>query len=399
MTVPAAVFYLSCLFAFVSGHTVNYAVIIYAQDVLHSDLLSGIGFGLCFGPPLVLGWYAGVLCDRLAPGRLIVFSQLVFIVAGVLLLASSNLTAGPDGKAALLVLAALCAGCGWSFVAPARFATLAQVVPGDRLHGATVLLNLLTMLGFGIAPIILAATHARAGWNGVFTAIVIGFIVATVLMAWTPTRPSTRPRGRVLVDVRDGLAAVAARPLLLQFLLANILAYCLMGPMQVLLPRLAVSELMLGGMARGLYLGILAVALIIGGVLCMALKRRMHDGRTILTGALAAGLAVIVIAQVAAPWLSAVVLLVAGIIGGIVVSLIVAGLQSEAGADVRGRVMSMYTISSQVVPALSGLTAGALSEYLGVVMAMLVCGGGITLAAVAALMRLGAVRVYNRAAP
>ena len=78
-------FYLSCLAAFTAGHMVNYSVIIYAQEVIGSDLLSGIGFGLCFGPPIVLGWYAGVLCDRLAPGRLIMAAQAVFIAAALLL--------------------------------------------------------------------------------------------------------------------------------------------------------------------------------------------------------------------------------------------------------------------------------------------------------------------------
>ena len=70
-------FYLSCLAAFTGGHMVNYGVIMYAQDAIGSDLLSGIGFGLCFGPPIVLGWYAGVLCDRLAPGRLIHGAQAI----------------------------------------------------------------------------------------------------------------------------------------------------------------------------------------------------------------------------------------------------------------------------------------------------------------------------------
>ncbi|MDO9167387.1 MAG: hypothetical protein Q7U13_14900, partial [Rhodoferax sp.] len=63
-------FFTSCLLSFTGGHMVNYSVIIYAQEVLGSDVLSGLGFALCFGPPLVLGWYAGVLCDRLAPTRI-----------------------------------------------------------------------------------------------------------------------------------------------------------------------------------------------------------------------------------------------------------------------------------------------------------------------------------------
>ena len=62
MTRHHIAFFLSCLAAFTAGHIVNYSVIMYAQEVLHSDLLAGIGFGLCFGPPLVQGWYAGVVC-------------------------------------------------------------------------------------------------------------------------------------------------------------------------------------------------------------------------------------------------------------------------------------------------------------------------------------------------
>ena len=78
-------FYLSCLAAFTAGHMINYGVIIYAQEVIRADLLSGLAFGLCFGPPLLLGWPAGALCDRLAPGRLIHAAQASFFVAALLL--------------------------------------------------------------------------------------------------------------------------------------------------------------------------------------------------------------------------------------------------------------------------------------------------------------------------
>ena len=42
-------YYLSSLLAFTGGHMINYTVIMYLQDKLGSDLLSGIGFGLSFG--------------------------------------------------------------------------------------------------------------------------------------------------------------------------------------------------------------------------------------------------------------------------------------------------------------------------------------------------------------
>ena len=74
------VFYLSSLLAFTGGHMVNYAVILYLQEKIGSDLLSGIGFGLSFGSSIVFGWFAGVLCDRMAPARVIHGAHALFML-------------------------------------------------------------------------------------------------------------------------------------------------------------------------------------------------------------------------------------------------------------------------------------------------------------------------------
>jgi len=99
-------FYVSCLAAFTAGHVVNYAVILYAQEAIGSDLLAGIGFGLCFGPPLVLGWIAGAWCDRYPPTRLIHGAQALFVAAALLLWAGDRAAADvPSMRVALLVAA------------------------------------------------------------------------------------------------------------------------------------------------------------------------------------------------------------------------------------------------------------------------------------------------------
>ncbi|OUR75954.1 hypothetical protein A9Q83_16455 [Alphaproteobacteria bacterium 46_93_T64] len=397
MTVRAFLFYVSSFLAFLCGHSVNYSVIMYSQDILNSDLISGVGFGLCFGPPIILGWYAGVLCDRLAPGRLILFSQITFMLCALVLFFGNYLASDMMMKASMIIIGAFLAGCSWSFIAPARFATLAQIVPEKSLHGATILLNLLSMVGFGLGPLLIAYTHSGFGWSGVFISIFIGFFLATILVFFVPTQGSDKVRMKVSAEIREGLHAVAAKPILSQLLLASVLAYMLMGPMQVLLPRIASSELSLNEIERGSYLGVLALALIIGGVLCMILKRRVHDGMTILIGTMIAGASIVAISQITTPITSGLVLLFSGIIGGMIVSLIVAGLQAEAGAGVRGRVMGMYTITSQITPALSGLGAGILSEYLGVVWGLLICGMLIVTAAVISMGKLNVIRSYNRA--
>jgi MFS family permease len=155
------------------------------------------------------------------------------------------------------------------------------------------------------------------------------------------------------------------------------------GPLQILLPRLAWQVLGLSEAQRGAYLGLMALSLIVGGVSALALARRAHHGRTILGGVLAGSLLFALLATVQQAWLSAVLLAGVGLLGGLVISLVVAGIQLQAPVALRGRVMSMYAITSQVLPALSGVAAGALLRQVGVVSA--VAWAGLLLATVALL--------------
>jgi MFS family permease len=388
-------FYLSCLAAFTAGHMVNYSVIIYAQEVIGSDLLSGIGFGLCFGPPIVLGWYAGVLCDRLAPGRLIQAAQAVFMLALVLLWLADAALASPSARVAPLVAAALLAGVGWSFVSPARMATLGQIASAEEIKAASVIFNLAVMLGFGLGPLAIALARSRLGWPGVFGGALGLFAIASLTLLAVRTQASDRRHEPVAVEIRQGLAAVRANPLLLQLMVAAMAGYLAMGPMTVLLPKLAATRLGLSEMQRGAFLGTLALALIVGGVVALAVARRAHHGRLVFGGTVLAGVLLGAMGTSSSPAVAVVLLAGVGIAGGLALSLIVAGIQANAPESVRGRVLSMYTIISQVVPAASGVIAGALVQGFGVGVALVVCGGTLALAMLGNAGWMGALRGHR----
>jgi MFS family permease len=145
-------FYLSSLLAFTGGHMVNYAVILYLQEKVGSDLLSGIGFGLSFGTSILFGWFAGVLCDRISPTRVIHAAQALFILclAG---LWWTDAGASDATRVGWTLFSAFLGGLAWSFVGPARLATLGQIAPPDKLKPATIIFNLQVLLGFGLAPV------------------------------------------------------------------------------------------------------------------------------------------------------------------------------------------------------------------------------------------------------
>ena len=392
-------FFLSCLLSYTGGHMVNYSVIIYAQDVLGSDLLSGLGFALCFGPPLVLGWWAGVLCDRMSPVRLIHLSQLALLAAALVLLAGHVGASSNGWRTTCLLLAALLAGVSWSFVAPARMTALAQVLAPAHLPRGALLLNLLVMTGFGLGPLGISVLRVWGGWEMVLVAAAGLFVLSSVLLWPVKGVASHKSHRRVVEEVKEGLHAVRASPLLSQLLLAAMFAYTMMGPMQVMLPRFARHELALSELARGSFLGALAPALIAGGVLAMLLARRLANGPVVLAATAIGGASFAVLGWCVSAWAATLCLVVAGVSGGVAISLMVAGIQSQAPSLLRGRVLAMYTVVSQVVPAASGPLAGVLVHRLGASPAIIAAGSVITLTALLNVAWMRALRAYPGSLP
>jgi MFS family permease len=373
---------------------VNYSVIIYAQEALQSDLLSGIGFGLCFGPPLLLGWYAGVLCDRHAPVAIIHGAQSLF-VAAALVLAAAHQLAEPALRAPLVLGAAFLAGIGWSFAAPARMTALGQMVGAAELRRASLLFNLLVMLGFGLGPLAISLCRIVADWPGVFALAAVLSAASSLLLLGVASRVSGKPHRRIRDEIAEGLRAVRASPLVAQLLAAAVLGYTLMGPLQVLLPKLARGELGLSELGRGAFLGALAPVLIAGCLLCLPLARLLPHGKTILAALLGSGALFGGLAISHAPAVAAALLAGIGVLGGIAISLIVAGIQENVEDAVRGRVLSMYTIVSQFVPAASGLAAGVLAHALDARRAMLACGVALFAAVLLGAGAMAALRGYR----
>ena len=388
-------FFLSCLLAFTAGPMFNYTVILYLQEAVGSDLLSGIGFGLAFGSSLVFGWFGGVLCDRVPPHRVIHGAQALFL-AGLACLWWAQAGARAEARVAWVLGGAFLGGLAWSFVGPARLTTLAQMARPEELRPATIIFNLQVLVGFGLAPLLIGMVRSRSGWGTVIALAASGFVAASLLIANLRSQANSTPSGNsVMADIREGFRTVGADPLLMQLMLTAVMGYAMTGPLQILLPKLAREILHLSELQRGAYLGLLALSLIVGGVSALALARRVHHGGVMLGGIVAGSLVFASLSLTAEVPFSAAGLACVGIAGGMVISLVVSGIQAQAPLALRGRIMSMYSITSQVVPALSGVAAGALVNAVGVVAAIQL--SGLTLAAIVALAtwRMARLRGYS----
>ena len=383
-------FFVACLAGFLAGHLTNYTVILYAQDVWGRDALAGAGFALCFGVPLLLGWPAGAWCDQYSPQRIAQIAHGAFLAALLWLVAASR---SEHWGVTFYLLGASCAGIGWALLAPARMALLGRLA-GERQAKLAVLFNALVMLGFGLAPLLLALARTQGGWPAVQASGLVLFILASLLLLGLKV-PALGGEGHVLERIRQGFAYALGTPLLAQALLTAVLIYLAMGPIQVMLPRFAQQTLMLSEMGRGLFLGALALALLLGGALALPLARRFGQGRSLLVAAVLSGVALSLLG-LQESLLGALLCLGANGMGaGLAVSLIVALLQHESEPALRGRLLSLYTVTSQVIPAAGGLGAGLLLELLPASTGLLFCGLGLTLLFILAALRLRALRNYG----
>lgn len=383
-------FFAACLAGFLAGHLTNYTVILYAQDVWGRDALAGAGFALCFGVPLLLGWPAGAWCDQYSPQRIAQIAHGAFLVALLWLVAASR---SETWGVTFYLLGATCAGIGWALLAPARMALLGRLA-GERQAKLAVLFNALVMLGFGLAPLLLALARTQGGWPAVQACGLLLFLLASGLMLGLKV-PALGGEGHVLQRISQGFAYALGAPLLAQALLMAVLIYLAMGPIQVMLPRFAQQTLMLSELDRGLFLGALALALLLGGALALPLARRFGQGRSLLVAAVLSGVALSLLGLQESLVGALLCLGANGMGAGLAVSLIVALLQHESEPALRGRLLSVYTVTSQVVPAAGGLGAGLLLERLPASQGLLLCGLSLTVLFALAAWRLRHLRAYR----
>ena len=373
----------------------NYTVILYLQEVVGSDLLSGLGFGLAFGSSIVFGWFGGVLCDRIPPHRVIHGAQALFL-AGLACLWWAQSGASADARVAWVLGGAFLGGLAWSFVGPARLTALAQMAQVEELRPATILFNLQVLVGFGLAPLLIGLVRSRYQWDAVIALSAFGFALSSLLIVHLRTHANpVVSNNSVLGDIAEGFRAVGSDRLLMQLMLTAVLGYAMTGPLQILLPKLARQVLLLSELQRGAYLGLLALSLIVGGVSALALAKKVRHGWFMLGGIAAGSLVFSSLALTTSVPLSAIGLACVGIMGGMVISLVVSGIQAQAPVALRGRVMSMYSITSQVIPALSGVAAGALVNAVGVERAIPMAGLALAGMAVLATLAMTRLRAYH----
>jgi MFS family permease len=332
-------------------------------------------------PILVLSVVAGVLADRVDRRKLLASTQLFSALVAFTLAVLTTTGLVQFWQVALL---ALLAGTATAIQTPAYQAIVSNLVDRSAVGSAVALnsaqFNLARILGPALAGAVIAAGGLQlAFWGNAFG------LLAVAVIFWglrTRSRPDMdRAQASMWSNLMDGILYVRGRRTIRTLvLLAGVPALFLLNYL-VLLPVYARDVLQIGATGLGLLSAGIGVGALAGALGLAVLRPSGGSGRSLLAGLVVASVAEMVFAVSRFVPLSVVALAVLGACQVLYYATTNTLLQVLVPGRLRGRVMSLYILTSWGLIPVGTLLAGIVAERASATIAL--AGGGIvTLVAV-----------------
>ncbi|MFT4043679.1 MAG: MFS transporter [Gordonia sp. (in: high G+C Gram-positive bacteria)] len=332
-------------------------------------------------PTLVFGPYAGVIADRVDRRLLMIVLQCVM---GLLALTLAVLTLGGWVRVWHIGVLALALGLNSAFENPARQAFIHQIVGVSLIRNAvtlnSVMVNAARAVGPAIAGVLLTAFGA--GWC--FALNAASFVAVVVSLSTMDTAEIAReqPVARATGQLREGLRYVADKPILWMPLVMMGLVGTLAYEFGVSLPSAAKDIFNGDAQAFGVMTSSMGVGAVVGGLIVAA---RGTTGLRPLAIAAAGFGATIAITAAAPSLVTAIVALF--FVGWLSVSFMATGnatLQLNSQPQMRGRVMSLWSVAFMGTTPIGGPLIGWIIEHYGARTGLAVGAAACVIAAVLA---------------
>lgn len=337
-------------------------------------------------PMIVFLLFGGVVVDRFSRVRVMLVSD---ALRGVLVAALTGLAWADRLEMVHIYALATVFGFVSAFFQPAYQALVPDIVPLDELPSANSLTSLSGQLvGIG-GPALGASLVALGGTTLAFALDALSFGVAAVcllplLRQAVPRRPATE-RSNILAELRAGLALVFATPWLwITIALFSLVNVTKGGPMAVGLPLLIRDHYHAEVGALGVFLSLLSLGSVLTAVWLGRAQTWRRRGVAAYGGALAGGLAVMVIGLTSSLPIGWAAAFVYGAVLAVFGLIWTNTLQEMVPRDMLGRVVSVDMLGSFVLLPIGYALTGWLADQIGPA-PVFVIGGALTVA----LMALG----------
>jgi MFS family permease len=311
-------------------------------QISNSGTALGIVSALQYIPVLLFGTFGGVIADRFNKRTVLYFTQ---SAAGILALILGVLVATNVVTLWMVYVLAFCLGWVSVFDNPTRQTFVVELVGEDKLRNAVTLYSSLVNLSRVIGPAIAAGLIAFVGLAPCF--ILNGISYAAVVIMLTRIRPQelylNPPLTGTKGQLKEGVKYILSMPILRNVLLMMAMVGMLTYEFQVSLPLIAQFTFNGDASSLAFLTGSFGVGAVVGGI-AVAGQRKNTPSRLVIAGFLF-GFTILGAAFMPTLLLSGFALVLAGISSIYFTSLANTILQLTSSPQMRGRVMSFWSIA------------------------------------------------------
>lgn len=331
-------------------------------QISDSPLALGIVTACQTLPVLFFALFGGVIADRFPKRNLLLVTQSVMLIQATAL---AVLVAG--GTTNLLAIYALSAilGMATAIDNPARQAFVKELVGPDDVANAVALNSIVFNTARLIGPALGGITIAAIGVAGCFASNAVSFLAVLACLALM--RPAelhdvvSPVRGKVLSQIIEGVRYAMRTPAIAVIMLLMAVIGMFGYNFTVILPLVAEYVLHTGPVG----FGVLTSAMAIGSLSAatwIAYSGRISQ-RVLFIGASGFSLLLLGLALSQSWPMMIVVLILLGAFSIIFTATANSRLQMEAPPELRGRVMSLYTMLFMGSTPIGGLAIGTMAEH------------------------------------
>jgi MFS family permease len=346
-------------------------------ELTNSPGLLGLAGAVAGLPTLFLAVVAGVLADRLDRRRLIVTT----ISAGALCALTMAIlkTFEVIDYWHILVLMFL-SGLAFTIQLPAAQAVVSSIVDRSTIGNAVALnsaqYNFLRILAPAFAGLFIAFGALALGfWVNAIALAAAAWIIAH--LAIPSTRSADRVQAAIWRDLQDGLRYVMGdRVLAILVLLPGVPALFILNYL-TFIPVYARDILATGPAGLGLLTGAIGVGALVGSLSLASMRPSGGSGRLLLGALVIVGVSLTIFAVSRSLLVSMLALALIGAFQVNFYSTTNTLIQVIVPARLRGRVLSLYMLTSIGLIPIANLIGGVLAESLGVEI-VLAAGGALT---------------------
>jgi len=340
----------------------------------NSSFMLGVVAFAGFTPILLNGLFAGVVIDHVDRRRLIVATQTILMVNAFTL---SALTWWHVVRVEHVIILAALNGLVSSFDMPGRQSFVVEMVGCEDLPNAIALNSMMFNGARAIGPAIAGLLLLGFGEAGCFFLNGLSFlaVIWSLLQMDVPRRARASFRSAMLARVREGLNYVWHHGATFYLLLLVAINSGFAVPFTVLVPVFARDLLHGGPRAYGFLLASQGVGAVLGALVMASsssASRRLRHNLTFGIFCMASGVMLFGLSRWMALSMSAEFLVGVGLMNYMATTNTL--VQLFVSDELRGRVMSIYTLSFIGMAPLGSLEVGFIGQHVGPRAAVFGCG-------------------------